>query len=620
MKLSLLFGQIKYRMLLITLIVITMSLTIGFTIIIQFVTDIMLKENEKSTVEGFSKVETSIELLLSNTLAFSLSVQNMESVQEFIHNNELGEIEKVQGKKELIIQLDKMLASYDFMKAAIIFKHDGAIGGSSYHRTFFSNNRYHPFYSTKEYTEAIHNPGKIVWATQFPKVYFSQSAAKGALQSSDIFIAGIRSIEKKRNSKNFGDVLLVSLKESVLRQYYGQLSEEHSEIVMLDEQGRLFSGTNLDRFGEVPYYFDDIDKSTQLGSFEVSSNHERNQVVYYRLKTTGWWIIKTMPVSFYQQNVSIIKPIMILVAIGVAILIVVLYSIGLMIVTKPLNALLKVIRKVGKGDLMQKTNRNTGVYEIDVIGSAFNDMLDNIHSLMENSKMMEREKHKLELVALQNQIKPHFFYNTIVSIRWMATLSGADNVADALIVLIKLLRPVFSSQQFLWTVKEELQFIENYLHLMELRFGNQVEHVVEYGDAGHIEQVQSNRIPRFSLQPIIENCFEHAFIQNQQLFIRIALITDGDILTIAVSDDGAGMDPLLADDYNSKFSREIMASDEEGLSETHIGLINVNKRVKLAAGNESGLAIESTEGRGTRVIVKINHKKVQESVDHTKSR
>lgn len=619
-QLKLIFSHIKYRMLLITLIVITMSLTIGFAIIIHLVTDILLKENEKSTIAGFSKIETSIELLLSNALRFSLSVQNMESVQAFMHNNELGDIEQTQGRVELITKLDQMLASYDAMNSIIIFKKNGEIGGTSGPRTFFSNHSKHPFFSTIEYAEAVNNPYKIVWATQYSRKFFSQIATNDAIQSSDIFIAGIVSMEKKRNSKNFGDVLLVSLKESVLRQYYGQLSDEHGEIVMLDEKGKLFSGTSLDGFGEVPYYFDKIDKTTNSGSFEVSSDNERNEIVYYRMNNTGWWMVKSMPVSFYQQNVSVIKPIMILVAIGVAILIAVLNSVGFMIVTKPLYALLKVFRIIGKGDLTQKANQNTGVYEIDVIGSAFNNMLDNINSLIYKSKLMEREKHKLELLSLQNQIKPHFFYNTIVSIRWMATLSGSDNVADALVVLIKLLRPVFSSQEFHWTVGEELQFSENYLQLMELRFGNQVGHVVAYEDGVDIEQVQGHLLPRFSLQPIIENCFEHAFIQNQQMFIRITLKMYGDFLTIAVSDDGAGMDPLLADGYNLKFSKEIMTSDEEGLHETHIGLLNVNKRLKLAAGYESGLTIESMEGRGTSVIIKIHRKKVQESVNNTKNR
>ncbi|WP_435170610.1 sensor histidine kinase [Paenibacillus glycanilyticus] len=619
-RLKLLFSHIQYRMLLITLLVITMSLTIGFMIIIQVVTDMMLKENEKSTIAGFSKIETSIELLLSNALRFSMSVQNMDSVQAFLHNNELGEIEKTQGKIELITKLDQMLASYDAMNSIIIFKKNGEIGGTSSPRTFFSSQSNHPFFSTQEYAEAVRNPWKIVWSTQYPRTFFSQSAADGSLQSTDIFIAGIRSLEKNRNSTNFGDVLLVSLKESVLRQYYGQLSDEHGEIVMLDEQGRLFSGTRLEGFGKVPYYFDKIDKTSNAGSFEVSSNQEKNEIVYYRLNNTGWWMVKSMPVSFYQQNVAVIKPIMILVAIGVAILIAVLYTVGFMIVTKPLYALLKVFRIIGKGNLTQKANQNTGIYEIDVIGSAFNNMLDDINSLIDKSKMMEREKHKLELVALQNQIKPHFFYNTIVSIRWMATLSGSDNVADALVVLIKLLRPVFSSQQFQWTVGEELQFIENYLQLMELRFGHQVRHVVEYGDGVDAEQVQTDLIPRFSLQPIIENCFEHAFIPNQEMDIRIKVTADGSFLTITVSDDGAGMNPLLEEAYNYKFSREIMSSDEDGLHETHIGLLNVNKRLKLAAGNDSGIAIESTEGLGTRVIIKINRKKIHESVNNAKTR
>ena len=116
----------------------------------------------------------------------------------------------------------------------------------------------------------------------------------------------------------------------------------------------------------------------------------------------------------------------------------------------------------------------------------------------------EQEKAREELLALQYQINPHFLYNSLNSIRWMAMMTNNTKVADSLVILCKVIMPILRNPSFTWKLSDELDFLENYIKMMRIRYGNEMEYHLQCDDG-----IQDEDFPRFIIQPVMENCFVH---------------------------------------------------------------------------------------------------------------
>ena len=175
----------------------------------------------------------------------------------------------------------------------------------------------------------------------------------------------------------------------------------------------------------------------------------------------------------------------------------------------------------------------------------------------------------------------------------MAAASGAENVADALIVFSQIIHPVFSSWQQAWTLQEEYEFLSNYIRLMRMRFGNRISIQSELKP-----EASGCRIPRFALQTLMENCCEHGFDTDRILHIELrSEIRDGMLFT-HIRDDGKGM--------TRERLEEIYRSLENKGAEKNIGLVNLNRRIKLFFGEDCGMDIVSEVDKGIEITVRMH--------------
>ena len=179
------------------------------------------------------------------------------------------------------------------------------------------------------------------------------------------------------------------------------------------------------------------------------------------------------------------------------------------------------LTRVQDGDLALRLPEESGTAEIRLLETQFNRMLDSLNELLVQREADERAKLSLEMRSLQTQITPHFIYNTITSIRFAAQMRGDTVVADMLISLIRLLRPIFSEWTPEWTLGEELAFSENYMTLMRMRFGDRIRFEVQSAP-----DLSDCLVPRFTLQPVLENCCEHSAVTEHPLTVRIRIHTE----------------------------------------------------------------------------------------------
>ncbi len=226
-----------------------------------------------------------------------------------------------------------------------------------------------------------------------------------------------------------------------------------------------------------------------------------------------------------------------------------------------------------------------------------------VERVLRSPQTMELNKRQAQYLALQNQINPHFLYNTLESIRGEALLAGLGSVADMTEALAKFFRYTITKVENLVSVEEELDNCETYFRIQKYRFGDRLRLHVEYES----EEIMSCRIPKLTLQPILENSIIHGTepkVGTGNLRIRFER-TDSRLI-IWICDDGVGMDDEALARLNRRLGRdgkslECGREPEKG----GIALVNVNNRIHLIFGEEYGMHVYSMAGAGTDVEITL---------------
>lgn len=259
--------------------------------------------------------------------------------------------------------------------------------------------------------------------------------------------------------------------------------------------------------------------------------------------------------------------------------------------------ILKSIRNVQKGDL-NVVIPECGNDEMGELGTQINKMLERIKQLMNDNLNREMLAKNSEIRALQNQINAHFIYNVLESIKMMAEIDEEYAISDAVTSLGKLLRYSMKWVSGNVLVEQELEYIENYMALINLRFDYEI-----YLSLNIPELILKQEIPKMSLQPIVENAICHGIEQMaEDTNIYIKGLLEGDDCVIEITDAGKGMTEDEVKRLKQKIAGEI---DSNGGSGNGIGLKNVQDRIHIAFGEKYGIEIASMIGCYTKIRVRI---------------
>jgi len=312
------------------------------------------------------------------------------------------------------------------------------------------------------------------------------------------------------------------------------------------------------------------------------------------LANTGWTAYTVIPYHIVTDNSrQLLLTFFWLCMLCMAIIILVTYAVSGYF-TKPVITLQKAMRKVSDGDLTVRISENRSD-EFGDLNQGFNDLMDKLDGLIKDISEAQSRKNAAEYQMLQSQINPHFLYNTLDTIRMMAVLSDEDTIATALLHLSTLFRYHTRKNNRLVTVKEEIEQIQNYLYLQKLRFEGQLEITYQIQS-----EVLSCQMPKILLQPILENCLSHGFLDIEHPYlIQIEVFRKEDSVQFVIRDNGRGMSSQTLE----QLSKQLDTLEEN--EHYGIGLYNVNRRLHLYYPDTKGLQIESTYGKGTCVSFSI---------------
>jgi sensor histidine kinase YesM len=312
---------------------------------------------------------------------------------------------------------------------------------------------------------------------------------------------------------------------------------------------------------------------------------------------SGWSATVGLPVrdylatAFTSKLFALLLP-LVLVIIATYILLTVLRR-----TLHPLNDLINNLENVRDGDYSHTIDETTGLADIDLIFSDFNSMTKEIDRLINTVYANELLFHKVQLQILKLQINPHFLYNTLQTIEAMGEINDVPEVSEISHLLGKLLRYNLKSKDIV-PLSEELDSIQDYLKIQQIRFEESLIYVFEIA-----EDTKSLEIPKFILQPVIENCVVHGQSEDrlQPLVITISSYVKNDRLFLKLRDNGKGICGERLEEL-----REMLQNGEpREETNAHIGLLNVDKRLKTRFGTMYGLVLESKENEYTEITYVI---------------
>lgn len=375
------------------------------------------------------------------------------------------------------------------------------------------------------------------------------------------------------------------------------------------KDGRLFFLVNADNkiiISSELSYFNTYPDDIGLNTLTIESNpknsvyeiNDKNYVVLSGDSTiSDYKYISAYPLELYEHKLSTMKLQIIGILLLLMIIIFILAYVASVRSYSPLNEIISFLdNSQPPADSIEEEDKNELMYIINCIQTHINDKTKMAEILEERMKLLRKSQYDM----LQTQINPHFLYNTLETINWMAyNMSNSENpVSKSLINLASFFRNTLTSGYFV-SIENEIKYTNEYVNILALRYGDLFD--IEWDID---ESILSYTIIKICLQPIIENAVYHGIKQkNDKGLIKIKGLCDDNNIILIVSDDGIGIEKDALDELNKTLSETSFTNEK-----SHIGLSNVNQRIKIIFGDSYGIHVESTVGVGTDVYVTIPKK------------
>ncbi|GIO33355.1 MULTISPECIES: cache domain-containing sensor histidine kinase [Paenibacillus] len=370
---------------------------------------------------------------------------------------------------------------------------------------------------------------------------------------------------------------------------------------MAGEEGDLVMTAGTDPIYPSEPHFDPAAVQDSLlsgsGYFTQEIENQTYFIAYNRSAETGWTYLNVTPFNRIFKQIVFIKELAVIVFIlifAVAILWGIRFSRGL---TRPIENLIARMKLAEKGNFAEANVLATdqeppAMDELGLLHRTFRLMVERINALITENYASRLLIKETEFKALQAQINPHFLYNTLESINWMAKINKQTRISQMVQALAFLLRNAVSLKEPVLSLAEELEMVRNYVTIQKFRFEDRLSFRLDVED-----KELSRKIPKLTLQPLLENAVHYALEPSvDACTIAIYSRYEKDAFCLVVEDDGPGMAPDTL---------ELLQKGELVAAGNGIGLLNIDERIRFAFGEPYGVEIDSAPGQGTRVIIKL---------------
>lgn len=337
---------------------------------------------------------------------------------------------------------------------------------------------------------------------------------------------------------------------------------------------------------------DNLIRKRFLSGTEITEDYGDYSVSFAKLSKESFYVAVIRPNAFTQETLSTLYRILFIMA-GVILLIsIIISNVFAINFSKPIRIMRENMREVRKGNLevrMEPVWNN----EFSDLANSFNHMTSELKDYMELQVSQQKELNGTQIAMMQAQLNPHFLYNTLDTMKWVAKANHVPKLVTLVSKLSKILRASISKEQFV-TLKSEMELVDSYAEIQKIRFDGKFECTIEY--APELEDVM---VPKLVVQPIVENAVIHGLedFEDGHIMVEAYAHTEESgktVMVIEVADDGRG----ITDDEIARLNEP-----DEDTKKGHIGVRNVARIIELNYGSEYGLNIRRGDEGGTVVTM-----------------
>jgi two-component system sensor histidine kinase YesM len=397
-------------------------------------------------------------------------------------------------------------------------------------------------------------------------------------------------------SKRLGFVAVEADERRIADIYRYRLHPASGDFLILDDRGYIVSAADRSRVGrrvQQPELRRLASAQQGSGIEYVSLDGSQHAAAYYTEPTSGWRLVRLIPKELFLEENAAVREIALL---GTGIALAVCLAIGSLFTAKivrPIRRLSALMTEV-EGENLDVTASVRGNDEIAVLGDSFNRMTARIRTLLQEVYFGTIKRREAELKALQAQVHPHFLYNSLDAIYWMARTEGATDTSELVRALSLVFRLSLNHGEEFTTVGSEIELLRNYMRLQQARYEDTLRFTIDCDPT-----LMPCKVVKLVLQPLVENAIQHGLEERGgEGTVTVSVAEEEGRLVYRVVDDGVGTDEA---EIRSLLNQE--ATVQNDVSARGFGLRNVQERIALHFGPEYGIEFSSTPGHGTTVRV-----------------
>lgn len=536
------------------------------------------QKSKQMGMDTLNRIKESLLFIIRDVESMSIFVSGQQEIQKYISEFDANP----ENRPEILGMIMNLIHSKDYISNISIY----------------SKNRINPLHSTSIYESGLSH---VITDWNFDSKLWTGLYRQKTLSGQEDVVSFLRPLRSIDHFEQLGFVA-ITIKEQALQAYLTEPGFGNGEgtLLLLDPYGHIVSGqpnTELNRKWE-DLYPGSPPWRGEYGGFTYGEGHDGATVLYHKLAPLDWTLVGIIPTSQYRvdhQGILLLTGI----AVGLATLLsILLILFFLRHVTKPVKVLSRLLSKIDPDQPMPLYSINS-TNEIGQLVASYNRLGSHIKQLKEQIIHLESRKKEADMQALQAQINPHFLYNTLSSIHWIALMSDEKRIADMVGALSDFLRFSLNKGKDYCTVLQEVSHIRNYALIQSIRYPDQFDIIYDIDP-----ELLPNSMLKLLLQPLVENAMIHGIQKKDgRGMIHIYIGQEDGWMNVTVQDDGLGIPEKVLSRLNDGLLQPITA--KEASVKTGYGLNNVNERLLLHYGPESRLQIHSEAGKGTQISFAI---------------
>lgn len=585
-------GKIRNRLLIFFLVITFLPITTLGVFSNLIYTKIVEKKVDQHTEQMIKQIEVNIDNHINSVENILMYISNSEDIINFLKESEgntsSSEIPILEEriKKSLEVYTD---VNSEIFGLLIVNNYDKYISNELEKKTRDS--------LTKEtwYTGAINESGKV----NFFSNPIGRNLRSYKSYSAEDIISISKAIIDKETNKPIGVVMAdINLKkfDDIIRDNY--IGEKGFFYLLDNNNNIVYSPVN-----PIIYRINSNNFDNKNDSFIHSINNETFKIMYTTSEVTGWKSIGVFSFEDITKDITIMERFTLIIAIATSFLAVFFSLLFTNSIVTPIRELRTLMKGVESGDLDLKFEEYKYRNEFGELGHSFNHMVSEIKKLINMVYEEQRSKRKAEIETLQAQIKPHFLYNTLDTIAWMAEEYNAKDIVKLVAALTRVFRIGLNKGKEVIKLRDEIEHINSYLIIQKYRYEDKLSYEINFDD-----EILDTLILKLITQPIVENAIYHGIKEKRgkgKIFINFRKVVDEIIIT--VEDNGAGITEEKLQNINSMLetSNSFCIDSESG---SGYGISNVNTRIKLSYGQNYGLHYYSKLGERTKVEIRLPFK------------